>query len=645
MTLQSFGISNFKAFGQALQRMPLKPITLIFGPNSAGKSSLVQSFLWALNSAKTGDFESRSSEKAFGSVDLPGFRSLLHRQEMNRRVEVEIVIVTQEGEPTVKIVHHLGLPSREELQNMEEKIISGYPLVLEYEQESKSVTSCESLFEELFTWDKPAQEQIEAWLEDDDALQKLIDGAIEIEAAADRIAFNGKVLGPEDFRGIFLKGQKSSARLKELAAHWDDIAVIQNQVEAKLEIESQQISLRLIEIYCGGELALKAGKILGKDNLQIELLDESILSKIPEPKDNWVEQMFLQTQKKAFSKTFFKGYQVTLPDLENFQKIPGPQIAKVMGWLRTSMDAAKDMEENLVYLEPLRHLPKRRELLGPPGEQSADPALMPWLRMRDDKALKDLINNQFKKLSAQLYEFQTRVYATPRDVWEQKDNFGAICWSKTDHSHPLWLDGITGGIGDPDGSHPSFESMVWDDENHAYAKLDDELIKNKGVALLVDLQIKDLRSQAVFAVRDVGVGISQIAPFLVHACGNQNKTIIIEQPEIHIHPKLQAELGDVFIETALGENKNTFLLETHSEHLILRILRRIRETTEGEINEWPEALRNACPNGIRPQDVAVLYVQPGHQGAEVIELPVDANGEFTCEWPGGFFEERLKEFF
>ena len=98
---------------------------------------------------------------------------------------------------------------------------------------------------------------------------------------------------------------------------------------------------------------------------------------------------------------------------------------------------------------------------------------------------------------------------------------------------------------------------------------------------------------------------------------------------------LQAELGDVFIESALGENKNTFLLETHSEHLILRILRRIRETTRGKL---PEGMV-----GITPDDVAVLYVEPGNDGATVRELRIDSQGRFLDDWPNGFFEDRLDE--
>jgi len=93
----------------------------------------------------------------------------------------------------------------------------------------------------------------------------------------------------------------------------------------------------------------------------------------------------------------------------------------------------------------------------------------------------------------------------------------------------------------------------------------------------------------------------------------------------------------VFIESALGERKNTFILETHSEHLILRILRRIRETSAGEL---PDGL-----TPITPDRVAVLYVQPGKIGAEVVHIPVNADGEFDRPWPEGFFAERARELF
>ena len=158
------------------------------------------------------------------------------------------------------------------------------------------------------------------------------------------------------------------------------------------------------------------------------------------------------------------------------------------------------------------------------------------------------------------------------------------------------------------------------------------------------LRLIDSKTGTPLAAKDVGMGISQVIPILVAAAVLDHKTICVEQPELHLHPGLQARLSDALISSALFQ-RNTILLETHSEHLILRILRRIRETTEGDFSDWPEALKQACPNGIRPEDVAVLYVEPGEDGAKVKNLRVNEMGEFIDEWPNGFFEERIKEVF
>ena len=77
---------------------------------------------------------------------------------------------------------------------------------------------------------------------------------------------------------------------------------------------------------------------------------------------------------------------------------------------------------------------------------------------------------------------------------------------------------------------------------------------------------------------------------------------------------MQAELGDVFIQSALGEQKNTFLLETHSEHLILRIMRRIRETRDGKL-----------PQGVPPvsaKDVSILFGKPRHITRRALAAPL-----------------------
>ena len=154
---------------------------------------------------------------------------------------------------------------------------------------------------------------------------------------------------------------------------------------------------------------------------------------------------------------------------------------------------------------------------------------------------------------------------------------------------------------------------------------------------LEDLVLVDKRSETLVSHRDVGVGVSQVLPVLVSAYGEDEALIAIEQPEIHLHPALQAELGDVFLEAALGGRNNRFLIETHIEHLLLRIMRRMRETYDGGL---PDGM---AP--VKPEDVAVLFVEPDGSQSLVREMPLNERGELVKAWPGGFFEESMREIF
>ena len=151
-----------------------------------------------------------------------------------------------------------------------------------------------------------------------------------------------------------------------------------------------------------------------------------------------------------------------------------------------------------------------------------------------------------------------------------------------------------------------------------------------------ELVLLDRRTDTQVSHRDVGIGVSQVLPVLVSTYASREKIIAIEQPEIHLHPALQSELGDVFIESALGESNNKFIIETHSEHLILRLLKRIRQTTRNQSNEMPK---------ISPNDIALLYINGTPKGSTVQELRVDERGRLIDQCPGGFFEEDFEELF
>jgi predicted ATPase len=105
----------------------------------------------------------------------------------------------------------------------------------------------------------------------------------------------------------------------------------------------------------------------------------------------------------------------------------------------------------------------------------------------------------------------------------------------------------------------------------------------------------------------------------------KGQILIVEQPEIHLHPKAQAELGSFFCDLS-KRNIQTFI-ETHSEHLLLRIQSHI---AIGDLN---------------PEDVKVYYVfaNKNTDRKEVEEIKLNKNGTFLTEWPEGFFPERLVE--
>ncbi|WP_321417956.1 AAA family ATPase [uncultured Desulfobacter sp.] len=123
---------------------------------------------------------------------------------------------------------------------------------------------------------------------------------------------------------------------------------------------------------------------------------------------------------------------------------------------------------------------------------------------------------------------------------------------------------------------------------------------------------------------DVGYGNSQILPVLVGGYNlPPNSIFAVEQPEIHLHPKAQSELGDFFLD--LRDNQVQSIVETHSEHLVLRLQQHI------------------ASGKIKPIDLAVYYIYSVDGNKKAIKMRINEEGIFTTPWPEGFFPERLIE--
>jgi hypothetical protein len=135
---------------------------------------------------------------------------------------------------------------------------------------------------------------------------------------------------------------------------------------------------------------------------------------------------------------------------------------------------------------------------------------------------------------------------------------------------------------------------------------------------------------------DVGTGFFQVIPVIIYALKG-DQTIFVEQPELHLHPRVQHRLADLFIESIRRERCGFCIIETHSEHIALRVMRRIRETGRSDIphSRW----------SIKPEEVSVLYFEPEGGQTYIHELRIDGTGEFIDKWPRGFFEERYEDLF
>lgn len=124
---------------------------------------------------------------------------------------------------------------------------------------------------------------------------------------------------------------------------------------------------------------------------------------------------------------------------------------------------------------------------------------------------------------------------------------------------------------------------------------------------------------------DTGFGLSQILPLVVQGFYSKpNSLIIAEQPEIHLNPKLQTMLADLFSEFV--KRGVGVLVETHSEHLLLKIRRLVAEKS------------------IKQTDVALYYTEKDGGETKIREIQIEKNGHIKIEdWPKGFFSESLKE--
>jgi predicted ATPase len=160
---------------------------------------------------------------------------------------------------------------------------------------------------------------------------------------------------------------------------------------------------------------------------------------------------------------------------------------------------------------------------------------------------------------------------------------------------------------------------------------------------------RDIETQAEIKPRQLATGLCQVIPVLVALLDKRLPFIAVEQPELHLHPKLCGDLADVLVYGATwarpgsaaetGNDRSEpsprfMIIETHSEHLVRRLMQRVREAEAGEASRrWAKKFT--------ADSLCIIYTEPSASGGpRMRRLKVNAQGEFADGWPDGFFDVK-----
>jgi predicted ATPase len=141
---------------------------------------------------------------------------------------------------------------------------------------------------------------------------------------------------------------------------------------------------------------------------------------------------------------------------------------------------------------------------------------------------------------------------------------------------------------------------------------------------IISIIFNDRKTNTYTNIANAGFGASQILPLLVQALLSPKESLTIaEQPEIHLNPKLQTVLGDLF--AFMVKKDQRIIVESHSEHLLLH-------------------LRYLVANGtLSSDDIAVYFIEKESGVSSLREIKMENDGHIdSIEWPKGFFEDSLK---
>lgn len=630
-------IENFKGIGRPV-RIDLRPITLLFGRNSAGKSTILHALCYAHELLSHGQVDAGRTELGGAQVDLGGFRRFVHAHDRDRKIRLRFELNLEDWTVPARLWARVKRP------DIEPELADEYEEWIEAHDPAVSVRS--------------------GWVELTVAWPRLYEEPV---LASYEVGVNDLLAG----RIVWTGSLETGVNLEFNWAHPLFDPLRRHPLSESRPTPSHTAASHARE-------ALDPSS----DEWQLHSVGVYGLTRLPD----WGEPLGFNVEDLATD----REHGISSPGSANLPRFR----ALVSGVFIGIGDTLRNELARLRYIGPVRKLrPSFEAEPGSADQESWSDGSAAWNRLlptpldpsrpdllkevNDWLARHDRLNTGYRLTRKSTVELSAE---TPPVSWirfrnrlsaECRNEHGAIDldrWVKEltatianlHHGAPDDIETrIKADPGDRDESagensveqtnSPEEELVDAVRERYQFLVNLDRLEKGHHPSAVGDLvgaiaaapertelQLVAAESELSIRTSDIGVGISQLLPVVVAAIDPHRPGITaIEQPELHLHPGMQVELGDLFAQPLDG--RCVFLLENHSEHLMLRLLRRIEETHSGELPKGKPALR--------PDQVSVVFLEQIDGETRATQLRIDETGEFIDRWPRGFFRERAAELF
>lgn len=648
MTPKSYTVGNFKAIGPA-QTLPLRPITLIFGKNSAGKSSVIQSLLLCRHALEKRSFDFTSTKRWGQTIDLGGFRQYVHRHEANRDVQIGFTFerspIEKSNTPMdsavdraaarfagdtevppwsfsylnfvseISVSFSVGLPPRDlalkdetgprvkelHLELDGERILSfgldrtGHLGVTEANLKGTVATLAVAHLAHRYVATQGDSEAA-----DGQSLKELAErlGSVPLESNTFQEMMESAVSAYDRLVGW----ETADESLLDLVAQSEPLARVLWNVAAKLPDELRATGRAMTLGGKGLDLGVPSKHRLPTTRLTVVSEDE--------PTDTGTAMgSAMEVEALEDVLTFFLDDPSTPDDLSALAKAFRFDLELLV---ESVFESLRHWLLGTEYIGPYRSIPGRYfQIAEAEDSTEIDQGYRTLREIASKPELLRDITNLFQETLDSPYRLAVRTVAPALDIRKLEEAL-----------------------------QRELEQCKKDSQRDPRTEIAKVLASHSDGKETKGVYLVDSRNETDVDFCDVGFGIGQVLPLIAEVASDRTGIVCIEQPEVHLHPKMQSNLADVFIRErseGTGAGSSLYILETHSEHLILRLLRRIRETTRGKL---PDGLRPIDPNG-----VSVAWIEAGKEGSQITTLEINDKGRFIDPWPAGFFEERLEEMF